>query len=140
VERQRYQELFEEADGYLVTDPQGTIQSANCAAATLLNVSQKFLVGQPYITFVPESERLDVQSHLIQPLGNWVRGGAPATSGRSKLIDVAVVVATVRNKASRSLCAGCCAILPTLSGRRKNANNFSPVSRRLALRQKQPTA
>jgi len=48
VERQRYQELFEEApDGYLVTDPQGTIQSANCAAATLLNVSQKFLVGQP---------------------------------------------------------------------------------------------
>jgi len=47
VERQRYQELFEEApDGYLVTDPQGTIQSANCAAATLLNVSQKFL-GQP---------------------------------------------------------------------------------------------
>lgn len=44
AECQRYQELFEFApDGYLVTDANGRIQEANCAIATLLNVSQQFI-------------------------------------------------------------------------------------------------
>ena len=58
IQRQRYQDLFEFApSGYLVTDINGTIQEANRAAANLLKVSQRFLVGKPLIIFVTESER-----------------------------------------------------------------------------------
>ena len=58
AERQRYQELFEFApDGYLVTDADGRIQEANCAIATLLNISQPFLVGKPLLIFVDPPER-----------------------------------------------------------------------------------
>lgn len=58
IQRQRYQDLFEFApSGYLVTDINGTIQEANRAAANLLKVSQRFLVGKPLIVFVIESER-----------------------------------------------------------------------------------
>jgi hypothetical protein len=35
-----------------VTDPEGTIREANCAAATLLGVRQEFLVGNPLLLFV----------------------------------------------------------------------------------------
>ncbi len=53
VERQRYQDLFEFApDGYLVTDIAGTIQEANYAAAEILNLEQRFLVGKPLINFI----------------------------------------------------------------------------------------
>ena len=56
-ERQHYQELFEFApDGYLVTDEWGTIQEANSAAATLLNVRQDLLLGKPLTVFVAESD------------------------------------------------------------------------------------
>ena len=55
-ERQRYQELFEEVpDGYLVTNEQGIIQEANRAAARLLNVAQRFLVGKPLSIFIAQS-------------------------------------------------------------------------------------
>jgi PAS domain S-box-containing protein len=58
AERQRYHELFEFApDGYLVTDALGTIREANRAAATLLNVEQRFLVGKPLAIFVAKEER-----------------------------------------------------------------------------------
>lgn len=58
IQRQRYHDLFEFApSGYLVTDVNGTIQEANCAAANLLKVSQRFLVGKPLIIFVVEDER-----------------------------------------------------------------------------------
>ncbi|MGQ4647934.1 ATP-binding protein [Lyngbya aestuarii] len=53
AESQRYQELFEFApDGYLVTDPHGVIQEANCAAASLLNTPQELLVGKSLISYV----------------------------------------------------------------------------------------
>ena len=76
-ERQRYQELFEFApDGYLVTDAQGIIREANSAAATLFNLSQKFLVGKPLINFVPNEERPAFRSqlnklHQIKRLQEW---------------------------------------------------------------------
>ena len=69
AERQRYKELFELApDGYLVTDELGTIQSANRAAAELLNVEQRFIVGKPLLIFVAEFERQAVQMQL-----NWLQ-------------------------------------------------------------------
>ncbi|MBD2021364.1 PAS domain-containing protein, partial [Leptolyngbya sp. FACHB-36] len=44
IERYRYQELFEFApDGYLVTSLSGTVQEANQAAASLLNIAKKYL-------------------------------------------------------------------------------------------------
>jgi two-component system cell cycle sensor histidine kinase/response regulator CckA len=53
-ERRRYQELFDDApDGYLVTDPKGTIQQANAVAASLLGVRRDLLPGKPLVVFVP---------------------------------------------------------------------------------------
>ena len=52
-ERRRYQELFDDApDGYLVTDPKGTIQQANQVAARLLGVRRDLLPGKPVVVFV----------------------------------------------------------------------------------------
>lgn len=67
IQRQRYQELFEFApDGYLVTDVNGTIQEANRAAANLLKVSPRFLIGKPLIIFVTEDERQVFHNKLSQ--------------------------------------------------------------------------
>ncbi|MHC5936307.1 sensor domain-containing protein [Nostoc sp.] len=73
-ERQRYQDLFEFApDGYLVTDTVGTIQEANHAAATLLGVQQKYLVGKPLIIFIAQEDHQSFSSQMnnLQQLLNW---------------------------------------------------------------------
>ena len=58
AERRRYQDLFDLAPcGYLVTDPNGTIQEANRTAARLLQVSADLLKGRPLTVFVaPEDQ------------------------------------------------------------------------------------
>lgn len=57
AERQRYQDLFDFApDGYLVTDAAGTIREANHAAALLLHISKKHLVGKPLQLYIAEKE------------------------------------------------------------------------------------
>ncbi|MBC1297038.1 diguanylate cyclase, partial [Nostoc sp. UCD122] len=84
-ERQRYQDLFEFApDAYLVTNIVGTIQEANHAAATLLGVNQKYLVGKPLILFIAQQDRQFFRSQMnnFQELLNWElnlqpRGGKP---------------------------------------------------------------
>lgn len=73
-ERQRYQDLFEFApDGYLVTNMVGTIQEANHAAATLLGVQQKYLVGKPLILFIAQEDRQSFHSQMnnFQERLNW---------------------------------------------------------------------
>ncbi|GAB4380156.1 MAG: hypothetical protein Kow00121_35830 [Elainellaceae cyanobacterium] len=72
-ERQRYKELFEFApDGYLVTDANGRILEANHAIATLLNVSQDFLVGKPLLIFIAQPDRATFHRTLdrLQELDN----------------------------------------------------------------------
>ena len=70
AERQRYQELFDFApDGYVVTDATGTIQEANRAIATLLAVSQDFLVGKPLVVFVADKDRTPFQVQLTRLTG-----------------------------------------------------------------------
>ncbi|MCC5607227.1 EAL domain-containing protein [Nostoc sp. CHAB 5834] len=65
TERQRYQELFDFApDGYLVTNTVGKILEANHAAATMLSVRQKYLVGKPLILFIAQQDR-QIFSSLI---------------------------------------------------------------------------
>ncbi len=100
-ESRRYQELFNEApDGYLVTDLEGTIQEANRATLTLLNVSQRFIIGKSVFNFIVEQERSVFQSKLIQPRqGDWVREWEVRLfPNRLPPIDVAVTVAVVRNQ------------------------------------------
>ncbi|MCV3215654.1 PAS domain-containing sensor histidine kinase [Plectonema radiosum NIES-515] len=73
-ERQRYQELFNFApDGYLVTDIKGTISQANHAAAKLLNIEQKYLVGKKLISFIPETDRQAFRVMLTQLYGGMKR-------------------------------------------------------------------
>nr|WP_238360918.1 ATP-binding protein [Iningainema tapete] len=106
VERQRYQELFEEApDGYLVTNTEGIIQQANCAAAKLLNISLQFLVGKPLLSFVASSERTAFQNkldqmHHMERIQEWEvllcpRQGEP--------IDAALSVTNVRSRSGNSI-------------------------------------
>ncbi len=69
-ERQRYQDLFDFApDGYLVTDIKGTISQANYAAAKLLNIDQKYLIGKKLISFIPETDRQAFRVMLTQLYG-----------------------------------------------------------------------
>ncbi|MBD2604220.1 PAS domain-containing sensor histidine kinase [Scytonema hofmannii FACHB-248] len=69
-ERQRYQDLFNFApDGYLVTDIKGTISQANYAAAKLLNIDQKYLIGKKLISFIPETDRQAFRVMLTQLYG-----------------------------------------------------------------------
>ncbi|MFN6562306.1 MAG: putative bifunctional diguanylate cyclase/phosphodiesterase [Nostoc sp. ChiSLP01] len=73
-ERRRYQDLFEFAPGaYLVTNTAGTIEEANHAAATLLHVHQKHLVGKPLILFIAQQDRqlFSSQMNNSQQLLNW---------------------------------------------------------------------
>ncbi|MEQ8539239.1 MAG: PAS domain-containing protein [Coleofasciculus sp. D1-CHI-01] len=67
AERQRYQHLFQFLPhAYLETDTNGKIIEANQAAANLLNVSQRFLVGKPLDIFFPKSDRRKFPAKLVQ--------------------------------------------------------------------------
>ncbi|BAZ27129.1 Crp/Fnr family transcriptional regulator [Kalymmatonema gypsitolerans NIES-4073] len=67
AERQRYQDLFEFApDAYLVTDTLGIIREANHTTATLLKVSQNYLIGKPIVNFVALPDRPAFRSYLTQ--------------------------------------------------------------------------
>jgi PAS domain S-box-containing protein len=67
LERARYQELFELAPAaYVVTDAAGVVHQANRAAATMLGVARKFLLGKPLIMFVEADERWTLRRLLQQ--------------------------------------------------------------------------
>ncbi len=51
-------------DSHLVTDSQGIIQSANQAAANMLNLSQQALIGQPLPALLALDEHVAFQSQL----------------------------------------------------------------------------
>ncbi len=71
AERQRYHELFKFApDGYLVINAEGKIQEANQAAARLLNISQRYLIGKPLILFVVR----ELRQSFFAELGHWFQG------------------------------------------------------------------
>lgn len=106
AERQRYQELFDFApDAYLVTDLQGKICEANRAAATLLNISPRFLIGKPLAVFIAEEDRVRFRLELnrcdrqdrVQELEVQIqpRGGAP--------LEAALRVVAVRGSQSQPM-------------------------------------
>jgi PAS domain S-box-containing protein len=100
AERQRYQDLFNFApDGYLVTDNYGTVQEANCAAATMLHIGQQHLVGKPIITFIPEEKRRSFRNILNElPMLNRIQEWEVQMCGRGNVcFEAAVTVEVVRN-------------------------------------------
>lgn len=106
AERQRYQELFEFApDGYLVSDIHGTIREANRAAALLLNIAQKHLVGKPLASFVPDDYRRGFRSMLNQlHVVNRVQEWEMRLCGREDTpFDAALTVETVRDKEGNAI-------------------------------------
>jgi PAS domain S-box-containing protein len=63
---QHYQELFDFAPcGYVVITTKGRITEANCAAAKLLNVSQRLLVGKPLVVFITQEQQKNFHDQLI---------------------------------------------------------------------------
>lgn len=100
AESKRYQDLFEFApDGYLVTDALGTIREANRAAATMLNVSQHFLIGKPLVNFIPyearSAFRLQLQQlRYSQQMHEWELCLCPRHTHK---LDAAITVATICN-------------------------------------------
>ncbi|WP_208766731.1 sensor domain-containing diguanylate cyclase [Nostoc flagelliforme] len=103
IERQRYQELFDFApDGYLVTNSVGKILEANYAAATMLSVRQKYLVGKPLILFIAQQDRqifsslinnsqhiedcvIDIKPRLGRPFPGSIRA-SPVYDSQEKLL------------------------------------------------------
>lgn len=87
AERQRYQEWFEFAlDGYLVTNLEGKIQEANCAAASLLNLSPQLLIDKALSSFVMEQERQDFERELTQLQQVASLASPSACAERQKLV------------------------------------------------------
>ncbi len=74
LERRRYQDLFEFApDGYLVTNTAGVIQEVNHTAATLLAMSQEYLLNKPLVLFVAQEDRQTFTTRLknCQQVQEW---------------------------------------------------------------------
>ena len=64
---QHYQELFDFAPyGYIVINTEGRVTEANCAAANLLNVSQRLLVGKPLVVFIAQEQQNNFYHQLTQ--------------------------------------------------------------------------
>ena len=69
-QRRRYEELFQLApDAYLVTNPLGIVREVNRAAADLVGVEPRFLLGKPLMTFVDGDDRPDLRA-LINEFGS----------------------------------------------------------------------
>ncbi|MBD2309361.1 PAS domain-containing protein [Chroococcidiopsis sp. FACHB-1243] len=138
-QRQRYQDLFEFApDGYLVTDAAGTIEEANCTAAKLLNVSQRFLVGKPLIIFVPENERQTLHAQLnqmqqVQQIQEWAIRLCPRDG---KPFNATLTVATIRDGEGKVVglrgcmrvrsVPGCECYVPQQAQLKLERNDFNP--------------
>jgi PAS domain S-box-containing protein len=103
AERERYQALFEFAPvAYLVTDPVARILEANRAAAALLDVDQRFLVGKPLAAYVASEDRWEFRSmvnSLQRADGSRVADLPVRFRRRSAgVMDIAVTVQRVRDR------------------------------------------
>jgi diguanylate cyclase (GGDEF)-like protein/PAS domain S-box-containing protein len=124
-QRRRYEELFQLApDAYLVTNPLGIVREVNRAAAGLLGVEPRFLLGKPLMTFIDGDDRPDLRA-LINTFGSathvadWSlrlmpRDGTPiavsvsasaARDVRNELVGIRWIVrdVTVRERSERAL-------------------------------------
>jgi len=104
VERQRYRDLFEFApDGYVVTDTAGVVQEANRAAAALLGITQKAVVGKPLVLYFAQESHLAFYArlrHLSQGEGihAWEVSVQPR---KGTLVPVSLAAAPVQDRPSQ---------------------------------------
>ncbi len=67
MERNRYQELFDQApDAYIVTDMHGTIRAANLTASAMFRASGMFLAGKPLVVFIADPDRRVFRRALLE--------------------------------------------------------------------------
>lgn len=105
-ERLRYQELFDFApDGYLVTDTDGKILEANYAAAKVLEVPQKFLLGKPLINFIPLETRraFRFQLHRLYDQEGMQEWEICLKTRQGNKFDASLNVTTVRDSTGNPL-------------------------------------
>ena len=106
IERKRYQDLFELApDGYLITDHHGRIQEANRAAAELLKIEKKYIVGKTLINFVVEDHRDVFRSLLLQlqsvdQVREWE---IPLITSSGKLFEAALTIVAVKTEGGETI-------------------------------------
>ncbi|HEY9861106.1 MAG TPA: ATP-binding protein [Candidatus Obscuribacterales bacterium] len=100
LERQHYHDLFDQApDSYLVTDDKGIILEANSAIASMLKVSQQFLIGKPFAFFIADDTRRAFyvklpQLQRLEKLQDWELRLCPHNSHP---FDVTVTLTTIPN-------------------------------------------
>jgi diguanylate cyclase (GGDEF)-like protein/PAS domain S-box-containing protein len=140
-QQRRYEELFQLApDAYFVTNPLGILREANRAAADLVGVEPRFLLGKPLMSFVDGNDRPDLRA-LINTFGSathvadWSlrllpRNGDPiavsvsasaARDGRNELVGIRWIVrdVSVRERSERALL--------TLADKRQAILDAAPV-------------
>ncbi|HEY9729264.1 MAG TPA: ATP-binding protein [Chroococcales cyanobacterium] len=106
AERRRYQELFELApDGYLVTDAKGKIQEANRAAAKMLNIETRFLVGKVLSFFIAREElqRFLCQLSQLNQVDQVQEWEVRLQPRQGKPFDAALSVSPVRDSEGESI-------------------------------------
>ncbi len=104
--RHRYREQFDFApDGYLVTDLTGVIEEANVAAASLLHVEQRDLVGNSLAMYLEGdgqdlfgSQLLQLQSGTIERVRDWQQTIRPRKGRR---FPAALTVGVVRDSSGK---------------------------------------
>jgi PAS domain S-box-containing protein len=136
TERLRYRELFERApDAYLVTTPDGIVQEANAAAAQLLNVNARRLMGKPLGVFVPVDARREFRTQLGRAaregrLSDWETFVRPRRGGTP--VPVSCTVEAVRG--GGGLATGLRWLVRDVSERRRAEENRQALLREEAAR------
>ncbi|MGB7313818.1 MAG: ATP-binding protein [Nodosilinea sp.] len=100
TERQRYQDLFEFApESYFVTDLNSVVKEANHAAAFLLNIEQRFLIGKPLTAYVVQAELTNFRQLLNQIQSNHRVQGWELTvqCRKAEPITAEITVETIKN-------------------------------------------
>ena len=140
IQRNRYLTLFDHApDPYLVTDGSGLIEEANAAAADMLGVPGKMLVGKPLATFVDSRSRSDFRAHL-----NALAEGAPidkwnidARVHDGRLVPVEATVSALETRADGK--SSLCWLLRDMTARRDTEESMQALNRALNARVAQRT-
>lgn len=105
-ERQQYKNLFELLPNpCIVTDFSGTVQQANYAAAKLLNLSERFLIGKPLSVFINDCDRHNFYFKLIKlkqcdRVQKWIQRLRPR---HCKPVQVAVTMTCIRDRQGKEV-------------------------------------
>ena len=140
IQRNRYRTLFDHApDPYLVTDGAGIVEEANAAAADLLGLPGKVLVGKPLVTFVDQRARADFRAHLTSladgaPIDKW---SIDARVHDGRLVSVEATVSALEKRADGK--SSLCWLLRDMSARRETEDSMQALNRSLNARVAQRT-